>query len=77
MMMMSCFCGMVERWKTFSLISNQDYYQRSFQSQKPELGLTWLELGSSVYITTFPLIFERSFFNGNFKNNQNVLEALG
>ena len=29
MKMMNCFCGMVDRQKTFSLISSRDRYQRS------------------------------------------------
>ena len=29
MMMMNCFCGMVDRQKAFSLISSQDHCQRS------------------------------------------------
>ena len=28
MMMMNCFCGMVEQWKTFSLIFSRDHCQR-------------------------------------------------
>ena len=33
MMMMNCFCGMVDRRKAFSLISNRDHCQRSSQSR--------------------------------------------
>ena len=29
MMMMKCFCGMVDQQKAFSLISSQDHCQRS------------------------------------------------
>ena len=32
LMMMNCFCGMVDRRKLFSLISSQDHYQRSWPS---------------------------------------------
>ena len=32
-MMMNCFCGMVGRWKAFSLISSRDHYQRSSPSR--------------------------------------------
>ena len=32
-MMMNCFCGMVDRLKTFSLISSWDHFQRSSPSQ--------------------------------------------
>ena len=33
MMMMNCFCGMVDRRKTFSLISSWDHCQRSSPSR--------------------------------------------
>ena len=33
MMMMNCFCGMVDRRKAFSLISSRDYCQRSSPSR--------------------------------------------
>ena len=33
MMMMNCFCGMVDRRKAFSLISNRDHCQRSSSSR--------------------------------------------
>ena len=33
MMMMNCFCGMVDRQKAFSLISSRDYCQRSSPSR--------------------------------------------
>ena len=33
MMMMNCFCGMVDRRKAFSPISNRDHCQRSSPSQ--------------------------------------------
>ena len=33
LMMMNCFCGMVDRRKAFSLISNRDYCQRSSSSR--------------------------------------------
>ena len=29
LMMKNCFCGMVDRWKAFSLISSRDHCQRS------------------------------------------------
>ena len=41
MMMMNCFCGMANRQKTFSLISNQDHCQRSSPlriSNMPQAG---------------------------------------
>ena len=33
MMMMNCFCGMVDRRKAFTLISSRDHCQRSSPSQ--------------------------------------------
>ena len=33
MMMVNCFCGMVDRWKTFRLFSNRDHCQRSSPSR--------------------------------------------
>ena len=33
MMVMNCFCGMADQWKTFSLISSQDHCQRSSTSR--------------------------------------------
>ena len=33
MMMMNCFCGMVDWWKAFSLISSRDHCHRSSPSQ--------------------------------------------
>ena len=33
MMMMNCFCGMVDRQKAFGLISSWDHCQRSSPSQ--------------------------------------------
>ena len=36
MMMMNCLCDMVDREKTFSLISSQDHYQRSSPLQISE-----------------------------------------
>ena len=33
MMMMNCFCGMVDQRKAFHLISSQDHWQRSSPSQ--------------------------------------------
>ena len=37
MMMMNCFCGMVDRRKAFSLISSRDHCQRSSPSQIPDM----------------------------------------
>ena len=33
MMMMNCFCGLVDRRKTFNLISSRDHFQRPSQSR--------------------------------------------
>ena len=41
MMMMNCFCGMIDQQKAFSLISSWDHYQRSSPSRisdMPQVG---------------------------------------
>ena len=70
MMMMNCFCGMVDRRKTFSLISSRDHCQRSSPSRisdtpsrawacaEPEFRLSWMKLCSSDnHYTTAPQVF--------------------
>ena len=63
--MMNCFCGMVYRWKAFSLISGRDHCQRSSPSRisdTPWAGfelvqnrsLGFLEWSCAVVITTVP-----------------------
>ena len=59
MMMMNCFCGMVDRRKAFSLISSRDNCQKSSPSRisntpsrvwtcaEPEFRLSWMKLCSS------------------------------
>ena len=60
MMMMNCFCGMVDRRKAFSLISSRDHCQRSSPSrisdtpragfepaQNLSSGFCWMKLCSS------------------------------
>ena len=42
-MMMNCFCGMVDQWKMFSLISNQDQFQRYSPSQISDTPQTGFE----------------------------------
>ena len=43
MMMMNCFCGMVDRRKAFSLISSQNHRQRSSPSRTSlNLRRTWV-----------------------------------
>ena len=37
MVMMNCFCGMVDRRKALSFISNQDHYQRSPPSRLSDM----------------------------------------
>ena len=68
MIMMNCFCSMVDRRKAFSLISSLDHCQRSWPSRisdtavsrvwtctEPEFRLRWMKLCSSaVVITTTP-----------------------
>ena len=63
MMMMNCFCGMVDRRKRSSLISSRDHYQRfspsrisntpraGFESAQ-NLSLGFVEWSSAVVITT-------------------------
>ena len=65
MMMMNCFCGMVDRWKAFSLISSRGYCQRSpssLISDTPRAGFEtaqslssgFVEWRCTVVITTIP-----------------------
>ena len=68
MMMMNCFCGMLDRRKAFSFISSRDHCQRSSPSRisdtpsrvwtcaEPEFRLSWMKLCSSDnHYTTAPL----------------------
>ena len=64
MMMMNCFCRMVEWWKAFGLIFSSNHCQRFSPLQisdkqwaafEPELRLCWMKLWSSDnYYTTAP-----------------------
>ena len=65
MMMMNCFCGMVDRWKAFSLISSRHHCQRSSPSRisntpragfEPAQNLSsgLVEWSCAVVITTAP-----------------------
>ena len=65
MVMMSCFCGMVDRRKAFSLISSRDHCQRSSPSQisdtpragfepSQNLSLGLVECSCAVVITAIP-----------------------
>ena len=65
MMMMNCFCGMVDRRKAFSLISSRDHCQRSSPSRisdTPQAGFEpaqnlssdFGEWSYAVVITTTP-----------------------
>ena len=67
MMMMNCFCGMVDRRKAFSLISSRDHLQRSSPSRISDTPRAGLELAQNlslglvegscaVLITTTPQI---------------------
>ena len=54
---MNCFCGMVDRRKTFSLISSRDHCQRSSPSRifdTPRAGFEPAHDLNSVVITTTP-----------------------
>ena len=68
MIMMKCFCGLVDWPKVFSLISSQDHCQRSFIANlwhsmsrvwtctEPEFRLSWMKLCSSDnHYNTMPL----------------------
>ena len=65
MIMMNCFCSMVDRRKAFSLISSLDHCQRSSPSRisdtaasrvwacaEPEFRLRWMKLCSSAVVIT-------------------------
>ena len=65
MMMMNCFCGIVDRRKVFSLISSRDHCQRSSPSRisdtpragfEPAQNLNWglVEWSCAAVITTTP-----------------------
>ena len=65
MVMMNCFCGMVDRQKAFSLISSRDHCQRSSTSSisdTPQAGFElaqnlssdFVEWSCAVVITTTP-----------------------
>ena len=65
MMMMNCFCGLVDWRKAFTLISSQDHYQRSspsWISNMPQAGFEpvqnlsscFVEWSCAVMITTTP-----------------------
>ena len=62
MMMMNCFCGMVDRQKTFSLISSRDHCQRSSPSRisdTPQAGFEPAQklCSSDNHYTTAPQKF--------------------
>ena len=48
LMMMNCFCGMVDRRKAFSLISSRDHCQRSSPSQISDTPLARFEPGQNM-----------------------------
>ena len=65
MMMMNCYCGMVDRRKAFSLISSRDHCQRFSSSRisdtpragfEPEQNLSsgFVEWSCAIVITTTP-----------------------
>ena len=80
MMMMNCFCGMVDWRKVFSLISSRDHCQRSSPSRifdtpragfeacaEPEFRLCWMNLCSSHnHYTTAPV--DNHHLNSFFQN---------
>ena len=50
-MLMNCFCGMVDRYQAFSLISSQDHCQRSSPSQISDTPLAGFELHRTLVQT--------------------------
>ena len=53
MMMMNCFCGMVDRKKVFSLISSRDHCQRQAGFERAQsLGSGIIEWNCAVVLTT-------------------------
>ena len=48
MMMMNCFCGMVDRRKAFSLISSRDHCQRFSPLQISDTPQAWFELAQNL-----------------------------
>ena len=61
MMMMDCFCDMVDRQKPFNFISSRDHCQRSSPSR---ISLTpRAEFESAVVISTTPRYFNIDFYS--------------
>ena len=61
MMMMNCFCGMVDQRKAFSLISSQDHCQRSSPSRisdMPQAGFESAQNQSSGFVEWIQVYFE-------------------
>ena len=48
LMMMNCFCGMVDQRKAFSLISSRDHCQRSPPSQISDAPRAGFELAQNL-----------------------------
>ena len=70
MMMTTCFCGIVDQQKAFSLISSQDHCQRSSPSRISDtpwaefepvqnLNSGFVECSCEVVITTTPFIYQK------------------
>ena len=89
-LMMNCFCGMVDRQKAFSLISNRDHCQRSSISRNSDalragfklaqnLSSSFVKLSCAVVITTTP----RRHFNdlilawSGWEGLRGILTSLG
>ena len=82
MMMINCFCGMVDRRKVFSLISSRDHYQRSSPSrisdtpwagfepaQNLSSGLVEWSCAAVITTTSYPSVssFSSILFSSTFK----------
>ena len=89
MKMMNCFCGMVDQWKAFSLISSRDHCQRSSPSRisdtpsrvwacaEPEFRLSWMKLCSSDnHYTTAPRIIPLYYLTKNYSTILSDKELL-
>ena len=88
MMLMNCFCDIVDQQKAFSLISGQNHWQRSLPLwiwhvmsriciwTKPKFKLWWIELSSSDKHYTKTLVFTNFQFQISQHKTQNTLTSI-
>ena len=72
---MSCFCGMFDWWKAFSLISSRDHCQRSSQSQisnMPRAGFEPVQNLSSGLVEWSCAVVIKEYKNNIFQNKNNI-----